>query len=210
MRSLAAATFCVLAALCASATARADASFGVADDAGKYAQDGGVGFFGGMKSIGLTDNRITVQWDPDRPMTIVEKSFLDRSLPNAFRRGIHVVFALYPTRGDALTADPNGPAKFAEWVKLLARTYPQVKDYTVGNEPNKSYFWRPQFAPDGTPVAAATFEPVLAAAYDALKAIDRNITVAGVGLSERGNDNPKADSNVSTSPIRFIRDLGAV
>ena len=35
------------------------------------------------------------------------------------------------------------------------------------------------------------------------------ITVAGVGLSERGNDNPKADSYVSTSPIRFIRDLGA-
>jgi hypothetical protein len=209
MRPLAAALLSVLAALVCSAAARADASFGVADDAGKYAEDGGVGFFGGMKSIGLTDNRITVQWDPDRPMTIVEKPFLDRSLPHAFRLGIHVVFALYPTRGDALTADPNGPAKFAEWVKLLARTYPQVKDYTVGNEPNKSYFWRPQFAADGTPVAAVTFLPVLAAAYDALKAIDRNITVAGVGLSERGNDNPKAESNVSTSPIRFIRDLGA-
>jgi hypothetical protein len=207
MRPLAAAFTAFLAALTLSGAAHADATFGVADDAGKYAEDGGIGFFGGMRSIGLTGNRITVQWDASRPMTIVEKPFLDRSLPHA--KGIHVVFALYPMRPDALTASPNGPAQFAAWVQLLARTYPQVKDYTIGNEPNKSYFWRPQFAADGTPVAAATFEPVLAASYDALKAIDPKITVAGVGLSERGNDDARAESNVSTSPIRFIRDLGA-
>ena len=31
----------------------------------------------------------------------------------------------------------------------------------------------------------------------------------GVGLSPRGNDNPHARSNISRSPVRFIRDLGA-
>ena len=35
-----------------------------------------------------------------------------------------------------------------------------------------------------------------------------NIDVIGLGLSPRGNDNPTAASNVSTSPVRFIRDLG--
>ena len=33
--------------------------------------------------------------------------------------------------------------------------------------------------------------------------------VIGVGLSPRGNDNPTAPSNISTSPVRFIRALGA-
>jgi hypothetical protein len=32
--------------------------------------------------------------------------------------------------------------------------------------------------------------------------------VVGIGLSPRGNDKPKAKSNVSTSPIRFLRALG--
>jgi hypothetical protein len=33
--------------------------------------------------------------------------------------------------------------------------------------------------------------------------------VWGVGLSPRGNDNPNAASNSSTSPVMFLRDLGA-
>jgi hypothetical protein len=209
MRSLAAAFVTTLAALALGGVAHAATTFGVADDAGKYATDGGAGFFRGMNSVGLVTNRITVQWDPAHPTRIVEQAFLDRSLPQALARNINVLFALYPTRADALTANPNGPAQFAAWAQQLARRYPQVTDYTVGNEPNKSYFWRPQFAADGTPVAAATFLPVLAGTYDALKAVNPAIRVYGVGLSERGNDNAQAESNVSTSPIRFLRDLGA-
>ena len=208
MRPLAAALGSLCAALLLSAAAHG-ATYGVADDAGKYAEDGGAGFFRGMNSVGLTTNRITVQFDPARPNEIVEQGFLDRSMPHALAKNINVLFALYPTRADALTANPNGPAQFAAWAQQIARRYPQVKDFTVGNEPNKSYFWRPQFAADGAPVAAATFLPVLAQTYDALKAVNPAIRVYGVGLSERGNDNPRAESNVSTSPIRFLRDLGA-
>jgi hypothetical protein len=58
-------------------------------------------------------------------------------------------------------------------------------------------------------VSGAAYERVLAAAYDGLKAVDPEIRVIGVGLSPRGNDRPGARSNVSTSPVRFIRDLGA-
>jgi hypothetical protein len=39
--------------------------------------------------------------------------------------------------------------------------------------------------------------------------VNPEIRVIGVGLSPRGNDMPNARSNVSTSPVRFIRDLGA-
>jgi hypothetical protein len=49
---------------------------------------------------------------------------------------------------------------------------------------------------------------MLIAGYDALKAVDPTITVIGVGLSPRGNDQPFAKSNASRSPVRFLHDLG--
>jgi hypothetical protein len=98
--------------------------------------------------------------------------------------------------------------RFAAFVADLARTYPQVTDFVVGNEPNQPLFWRPQFTA-GAPVACAAYEPLLAASYDALKAVNPSITVIGLGLSPRGNDNPIAPDNPSTSPVRCLRDLGA-
>jgi len=94
-------------------------------------------------------------------------------------------------------------------VQHVAQTFPQVKDYVIGNEPNQPYFWLPQFDGADRPVAASAYEPLLAASYDTLKAADPAINVIGVGLSPRGNDNPHARSNISRSPVRFIRDLGA-
>ena len=50
---------------------------------------------------------------------------------------------------------------------------------------------------------------MLAAGYDALKAVNPAITVIGVGLSPRGNDIAEAADNPSTSPVRCLRDIGA-
>ena len=68
---------------------------------------------------------------------------------------------------------------------------------------------RPQFSPAQKIVSAATAGRYLAAAYDALKAVDPGIAVIGLGLSPRGNDNPTAPANVSTSPVRFLEALGS-
>ena len=57
-------------------------------------------------------------------------------------------------------------------------------------------------------LSAPAFGQYLATAYDALKAVDPEIKVVGVGLSPRGNDRPRAKNNVSTSPVRFLRALG--
>ena len=46
-----------------------------------------------------------------------------------------------------------------------------------------------------------------AGCYDAIPPTGKK--VVGIGLSPRGNDNPLAPSNVSTSPVRFLRALGA-
>ena len=209
MRRAAATLAAVAAAATCASTAHADLAVGVADDRGKYAEDGGASFFGTLRELGLAENRITVQWDASRPTTIVDKPFLDRSLPRATASGTRVVLAVYPSRPTGVTATPDGAAQFAAFAAQLARTYPQVKHFVIGNEPNQPRFWQPQFGPDGSRAAAATFFETLWRAYDALKAVDPAIRVIGIGLSERGNDNPSAPSNASTSPVRFLRDLGA-
>src|SRR6266516_2217343 len=48
----------------------------------------------------------------------------------------------------------------------------------------------------------------MAACYDALKVVDPGIDVIAFGLSPRGNDDFEAPSNVSHSPIRFLKEVG--
>src|SRR6266498_418029 len=70
----------VLASACAAlalAGVASSTTFGVADDAGKYAEDGGAQFFNMLTDIGMTENRIAVFWDPANPTTIVDQAFLD-------------------------------------------------------------------------------------------------------------------------------------
>jgi hypothetical protein len=185
------------------------ARFGLADDAGKYAEDGGDTFLSDARALGTSEIRVTVLWDPFRPDTILEQSFLDRSLPVAKERGVAVVFHVFPMQAGAITAVPDAADDFAAFLEQLATTYPQVRQYVIGNEPNQPRFWRPQFTAGGKPRAAATYLELLAKSYDALKSVDPKIRVIGLGLSGRGNDTPFARSNASTSPVRFLRDLGA-
>ena len=199
---------CALAGLAAAAPAFADLSVGVADDGGKLGSDGGVWFLGQMREAGLQENRITIGWDPDQPATIREKEQLDRYVANATAAGIRLVVLISPTRARALTGSPSARSDFVSFVVQVARTYPQVKEIGVGNEPNQPRFWQPQFSNSGRSLACGAYERVLAQAYDALKAVDANITVIGVSLSPRGNDNALASVNGSTSPVRCIRELG--
>ena len=184
------------------------ATFGVADDAGKYAE-GGAAYFRQLRSIGMTENRISVHFQPDTPRTIVDKRFLDRALPAARAQGVKVVFHVFALAPTALTSTPTAVDDYTAYLELLARTYPQVREYVVGNEPNQPRFWQPQFYSTGRGAAATAYAELLARSYDTLKGVDRRIRVIGVGLSGRGNDLPFARSNASTSPVRFLRDLGA-
>jgi len=196
-------------ALLAAAPAASGARFGFADDAGKYADDGGAAFFADARALGASEIRVTVHWDPLRPDTIVDQAFLDVSLPVAKQQGIGVVFHVFPLQPTAITTAPDAAESFSSFLQQLARAYPQVRQYVVGNEPNQPRFWRPQFLPGGKAAAAAAYAELLAKSYDALKEIDTGIRVIGLGLSGRGNDSPFALSNPSTSPVRFLRDLGA-
>jgi hypothetical protein len=119
------------------------------------------------------------------------------------------VLAVYPYPPREVEAGLSSPSLFASYVGVLASIYPEVKHFVIGNEPNQPAFWRPQFDSSGQNASAAAFGPYLAAAYDVLKDVDADISVIGVGLSPRGNDRPDAKNNISTSPVRFLRALGA-
>ena len=207
MRQLSAVLACACAALALTGAA-SSTTFGVADDAGKYSEDGGAGFFHMLTDLGMTENRMAVFWDPSRPDTIVDQAFLDRALPQAMQRGIEVIFAIYPIKARSLVDMPNGIQLFAQYAARVVRRYPYVRKVICLNEGNQPRFHQPQFDESGKGISGYVQEQAMAACYDAVKSVDSNITVIAFGLSPRGNDDFDATSNVSHSPIRFLQEVG--
>jgi len=197
----------VCAAFALAAPAAADLQIGVVDDHAKGADP--EFFFGQMSDIGLSEVRVTILWDPAAPMTIRDQAEIERMLPFAKARGLKVLFVLDLATPRAVGNSAPAAGRFAAFAAHVARTFPSVKDIIVGNEPNQTRFWQPQYNRNGSPAACIAYERLLVASYDALKQVDRAVNVIGVGLSPRGNDAPRASSNVSRSPVRCLRDIGA-
>lgn len=199
---------CAALALMLAGAAQGSLEVGVTEDAGKTT-DGGAAFFASLTDLGLTANRVSILWDAANPTVIQSQADIESWLPQAQAAHVRIIFAVSPLNARGLTDSPAALSQFVAFVQQLAHTFPTVKDYVIGNEPNQPRFWLPQFNPAGKALSAAAYLPVLAQSYDALKAIDPAITVIGVGLSPRGNDQPGASSNPSRSPVRFLHDLGA-
>lgn len=104
--------------------------------------------------------------------------------------------------------DAGQRADLAAYAAALVRELPDVKAVIVGNEPNLSTFWKPQFAADGSDAAAQAYEDLLARSYDAIKAARSDVLVVGGALSPRGADRPLG-GRPTHSPTKFILDLGA-
>ena len=208
MHRRAAALLAVLAcAFAVSGSTSAALRVGVADDFGTNA-DQSTWFFDHLGELGMSENRISVNFDASNPTTIQQQALLDLYVPLAALRSVRVVFSVAPTRAKGITETPGAVGAYASYVALLARTYPTVKDFIIGNEPNQPRFWQPQFGGAGENVSSSSYYQLLAAAYDSLKAVDPSIRVIGLGLSPRGGDRPNATNNVSTSPVRFLNGLG--
>jgi hypothetical protein len=208
MRKVFAAFACAVAALAIVGPAGAGVSVGVNDDSGKYS-DGAPQFWQVMKQNNLKQNAVTVLWDETQPSTILDQGFLDKALPAAKALGIKVVLDVYPMHSQAFTQNGATAQQFAAFLTKLAQRYTDVTEYVVMNECNQTRFVNPQFNAAGVNQSAAICGAALAAGYDALKAVSPGIFVWGIGISPRGNDNAQASSNVSTSPVNFVKALGA-
>src|SRR5436190_7457198 len=198
---------CACVALVFCARGSANVAFGITEDTGALGDP--ALFYSTLNDLGANENRIAITWDPANPTAIPAQPALDVWVPEAAIHGGRVIFAVSPAHPHDVTASPARIAQFAAFLAQLARTYPSVKDFVVGNEPNQPQFWQPQFDPASKrPASGLAYEPLLAAGYDALKGVDAAINVIGIGLSPRGNDNPIAKDNVSISPIHFLHDVG--
>ena len=182
--------------------------WGVNDDLGKY-ENGTGPFWTTLRSVGLTSDSMSLRWDETTPTGFDgdQADFVPAALDAATSAGVSVTLDVYPRHSAAL-ANPANVGRFAAWVAKLAWRYPQVREYVVMNECNTRLFVNPQYA-GGTNVSAARCGAFLAAAYDALKAVDPTIFVWGLGLSPRGNPVPTDGSSPrATNPIDWLGFLG--
>jgi hypothetical protein len=199
---------CALAVLTAPAVARGELIVGAADNRPESSPEQAGRFYDTMAAVGLTENRLAVAWNPQQPTTIDRQSAVDQAVELAAARGIRITFSVFAKPANAISGNPANGARFVAFLAQLARTYPTVRDFIVGNEPNKPLGWLPQFDARKRPVACSSYAGLLAASYDALKSVDQRITVIGLAVGARGNDNPTARGNQSISPVRCIRDVG--
>jgi hypothetical protein len=197
----------MLVALTAVGSAGADPlRYGVADDWPQFHPCGDI-WWTAATDIGYQDMRMTVQWDSDTPTVIPFEANLQMAIDCAALNGIRPILTIYPAKPWAIGPSPDAQAAFAAYAALVGQAFPDVQNFVIGNEPNVNRFWQPQYV-DGRDAAAVDYEHTLARSYDALKLVRPDSIVWGPAISSRGNDNPKAVSNPSHSPVWFIKDMG--
>src|SRR4051794_35958324 len=172
LAALVCALFIPAAGVSAATGASGDApqiAWGAADDASKFAEDGGSWFYGQLKGAGMTQNRWTVAFDPANPTAINELPFLQRAAPKAQAAGVRVILVLYSLKGSE-----HDPAAFCDWAKKVVETTTAwgIHDFVVGNEVNTRLYWSPQKDAVGNDVAAPAYLDLLARCYDAIHAAD--------------------------------------
>ena len=185
----------------------ADFVVGATEDQQLGFDDGGAVVYGQMASHEL--GAIRCRSTTSRPSRRRSSSWISSSARSrrADQRGLRVILSISPGHNTDVTRDPNGVKKFAAYTALVARAFPSVTDFVIGNEPNLGRFWFPTYNPNGSIAAAATYEAALAASYDALKAVNSDIDVIGLAVSPRGDDRPGSARN-TISPVRFIKAVG--
>jgi hypothetical protein len=181
---------------------------GVADDSLKWSDRATAQrAFLYSRDLGVRAVRVTVPWQPGQTqLSVIDRQPVDRMILATWGGGLRVVLAVYGRPDDAPQNDVERNA-YCQFVASLLHRYPGVGDVVVWNEPNSSRFWRPQFAPDGTSLAPAMYEALLARCWDVLHAARPRVNVIAA-TAPRGNDNPAARSNVSHSPVSFYLELG--
>jgi len=160
------------------------------------------------KAAGFDSLRMTAQWTAGTTeLPAGQLARLQRATLFASMRGLNPIVSIYNAGGSATPSQPDSRAQFVEFTKSVVRSLPGVSTFIVGNEPNSSYYWQPQFDSAGGDAAAQSYFQLLAASYDAIKATRPSATVIGGALDSHGTDDPHG-ARLSHSPTTFIRDLG--
>jgi hypothetical protein len=188
-------------ALAPAALAGPGLRVGAVEDAAIWQDPGGEMDL--AKLAGFDSIRMTAQWTAGQTLLPPgQVSRLQRATLFASMRGLNPIVSIYNPGGSSTPSDPGARAQFVEFAKTVVTALPGVSTFIVGNEPNSSVYWQPQFDASGGDAAATSYEQLLAATYDGIKAARPTATVIGGALDSHGND------VTSHSPTTFIRDLG--
>ena len=107
--------------------------------------DGGAAIYTQMTSHLLGAIRISVDYEPSEPTTVQQQAQLARAIAAANDKDLRVLLSIQPGHNTDVTGDPNGTKKFAAYTALVAKAFPSVTDFIIGNEPNLGRFWFPTF-----------------------------------------------------------------
>jgi hypothetical protein len=161
------------------------------------------------KLAGLDTIRVTQTWARgERSLGPNDQITLGNAIEAGQFTGLRVILSIYPYGSSVTPLTDQDRSDFAAYAVDVAKRYPLVHDFIVGNEPNLNRFWLPQFGATGEDAAAPAYEQLLATTYDALKAVRPHSTVYGGALAPRGIDRPGSGRDTH-SPTAFIADLGA-
>jgi hypothetical protein len=158
---------------------------------------------------GLGVLRMTVTWSPgEQTVGGDDLVALRNASASAQLDGVRLILSIYSRDSRTTPLSSRARGEFAQYAASIARRFPAVRDFVVGNEPNLNRFWMPQFGAGGSDLAARSYELLLAATYDALKSVSSDVNVIGGALSPSGQDKANA-ARQTHSPTVFIKDLGA-
>lgn len=162
-----------------------------------------------LRLAGLTTVRVTTAWQPGQVAPSASELAILRNVETAASlAGVKVYLSVVPSGSAVTPLTPEAQEQLAATVASLVRSLPTFDDVVIGNEPNLSRSWQPQFGPDGSVASAPAYLSLLARTYDAVKAADPGARVWGGATSSRGNDRVDA-TRPTTSPTAFVRALGA-
>jgi hypothetical protein len=202
---------CVLAglALAPAASAGPGMYFGAAEDAAKSADPMvskakmDLAVLAGFDAI-----RLTAIWTPgETQLRGYELLATRNAVAAADLTGVRIVLSVYHYGSKTTPLNGKNREEFASYAGWLAKTFPTVNDFIIGNEPNLNRFWMPQFNKNGTSASPGGYLSLLGLTYDHLKAVRPEIRVIGGSVSPRGADKPKAKRQTH-SPYRFIAEMG--
>jgi hypothetical protein len=192
----------VLTALAASpALAGRGLVVGVNDDAVKWRP--GISSIGADLKLGYY--RVTQGWQAGQTQpSAADSASIAAGLRNAGSQKI-----LLSVFGSSSAAPRNASSRaaYCSFVSSVLDRFPQVAAVNIWNEANLTYFWKPQFNRNGSSAAPAAYEALLARCYDTIKSRHPSVRVI-TSLSPRGNDNPRARSNISHSVRNFVKKMG--
>jgi hypothetical protein len=159
------------------------------------------------RELGIGAFRITLRWRPGLTApTALQAAELQRATDGA--SGITILLSVFGERAVHAPTTEGRRDEYCGFLGSIVRRFDRIRHLAIWNEPNKTFFWRPQFNPDGTSAAPGAYAALLARCWDVLHAARPDVQVVALSTSPRGNDNPNAVSNISHSPTLFARELG--